>query len=125
MQNQKGFTTLITMFAALILVMGLASAVSNPKSNKQNNNTNTSIQDSYYILPKQIINSQTPIGMDIQTACSYMGGSWYRNTNTCAGNINTNICTQAGGKINGCDSSCRYAKSRICYPTCEITCTFN
>lgn len=123
MINEKGFASVMVLFIALILIMGLASAV----SNSTNNNTNQQYQDPTIQVDVTSTNpnTQTPIGMSVQTACAYMGGSWYQNTNTCAGNIDTNKCTLYGGKINGCDSSCRYAKSRICYTTCEITCTFN
>lgn len=123
MTNQKGFSSVIAMFVALIIIMALASAVSKPASN---NSTDQQYQDPTIQVDINPTNQNTQYPMQsIQTACNYMGGSWYQNTNTCAGNIDTNKCVFYGGKINGCDSSCRYASSRSCPINCEVTCTFN
>lgn len=123
MTNQKGFSSVIALFIALIIIMALISAVSKP--------TNSNYTSEQYQNPTINVdinttdqNTQYPM-QSIQTACNYMGGSWYKNTNTCAGNIDVKKCSLYGGRVNECDSSCRYAGSRVCYTTCETTCVFN
>lgn len=122
MTNQKGFATVIGLLIVLIIIMALLSVISKPTSN----NIDQQYQDPTIQVDIAPTNQNTQYQMtSVQTTCNYMGGSWYQNTYTCAGNIDVQKCSLYGGRVNQCDSSCRYAGSRICYTTCETTCVFN